>query len=83
MTDLVVEHEEDSAADAHVARPLNLEAVGLLGGGGSVPLKEKTRISGDILEEHSEADGSLACNFASVGVKRFFTPTVGENAPSG
>lgn len=40
-TDLVVEHEQDGAADAHVARPLHLEAVGLLGGGGSVPLNRK------------------------------------------
>lgn len=38
---LVVEHEQDGAADAHITRPLHLEAVSLLGGGGSVPLKKK------------------------------------------
>lgn len=56
-THLVVEHEQDGAADAHVARPLHLEAVSLLGGGGSVPLNTKHKAG-----ENNEGDGSLACS---------------------
>lgn len=37
-TDLVVQHEEQRAANAQVPRPLHLEPIGLLGGGCAVPL---------------------------------------------
>lgn len=39
---LVVQHQQQSAAHAHVSRPFHLEAVGLLGGGRAVPLKQQT-----------------------------------------
>lgn len=39
---LVVQHQQQGAAHAHVAGPLHLEAVRLLGGGRAVPLKERT-----------------------------------------
>lgn len=42
-TYLVVQHEQDGAADAHVARPLHLEAVSFLGGGSSMPLNTKRK----------------------------------------
>lgn len=39
---LVVEHEQKGALHIHVAGPLDLEAIRLLGGGHSVPLKGET-----------------------------------------
>lgn len=39
---LVIQHQQQSAAHAHVSRPLHLEAVRLLGGGRAVPLKVQT-----------------------------------------
>lgn len=36
---LVVEHEQDGAANTHVTGPLHLKAISLLGGGSSVPLE--------------------------------------------
>lgn len=39
---LVVQHQQQSAAHAHVSRPFHLEAVSLLGGGRAVPLKQQT-----------------------------------------
>lgn len=38
---LVVQHQQQSAAHADVSRPLHLEAVGLLGGGRTMPLEER------------------------------------------
>lgn len=38
---LVVQHQQQSASHAHVSRPFHLEAVGLLGGGRAVPLKQQ------------------------------------------
>lgn len=40
---LVVQHEQQSAAHADVSRSLHLEAVRLLGGGGPVPLPERSK----------------------------------------
>lgn len=37
----MVEHEQKSALDVHVARPFHLETIGLLSGGHSVPLENK------------------------------------------
>lgn len=39
---LVVEHEQDGAANTDITRPLHLETISLLGGGSSVPLKQDT-----------------------------------------
>lgn len=36
---LVVEHEQDGAANTHITWPLHLETISLLGGGSPVPLK--------------------------------------------
>lgn len=40
---LVVEHEQKGAFNIHVARPFDLETVGLLSGGHPMPLKDKIK----------------------------------------
>lgn len=36
---LIVEHEQDGAANTHVTWPLHLETISLLGGGSPMPLE--------------------------------------------
>lgn len=40
---LVIEHEQDGAANAHITRPLHLETISLLRGGSPMPLKERKK----------------------------------------
>lgn len=40
---LVVEHEQKGAFNIHIARPFDLETVGLLSGGHSMPLKDQIK----------------------------------------
>lgn len=42
---LIVQHQQQSAAHAHVSRPFHLEAVRLLGGGRAMPLEERNHHS--------------------------------------
>lgn len=40
---LVVEHEQEGAFNIHIAGPFDLETIGLLSGGHSVPLRDKMK----------------------------------------
>lgn len=51
---LVVQHQQQSAAHAHISRPLHLEAVRLLGGGRTVPLEEQMQNTTLLLHNSNE-----------------------------